>query len=295
MLPSLVSGAYPLPGPDPRCNKCPDGVCVPNRFTYGYYAPKWRRWPGSGLGPETIPTPTGKSLQQTDADPAEEEPTNKGADERPQTEPRTQREQTSPDSSTNPDIPAADVPGTIAPGTQSGQQDLPTPTIDEDLRNILEDDGPQTPPTDTPLLPDTDSSPMPDDAPIQGISPEDDPFKDDAQSLRHRSTHGKRASATEPPVSTVASRRKAPKVHWRTDPQSDAATAVEIHETTHTDRAIKPASAIELQTDADDAGNPLRPHGHSTVDHGVKRSVNWAGDSQLNTASSAVWRTNPLR
>ena len=58
--PELVIGAHPVPQGDARCNKCADGNCVPNRFTYGYYAPKWRRWPGAAVGPESIPTPPEK-------------------------------------------------------------------------------------------------------------------------------------------------------------------------------------------------------------------------------------------
>ena len=28
-----------------RCQYCVDGVCTPNRLTYGYYETNWRRWP----------------------------------------------------------------------------------------------------------------------------------------------------------------------------------------------------------------------------------------------------------
>lgn len=34
-----------------RCSFCVDGICIPNRATFGYYEPRWRRWP--------FPTPNG--------------------------------------------------------------------------------------------------------------------------------------------------------------------------------------------------------------------------------------------
>src|SRR5215211_2562307 len=105
-MPLFAGGPYPMPGPDPRCNKCPDGVCVPNRLTYGYYAPKWRRWPGAApaLGPEVVPTPPHKEPDAEEKPSSEEGQTTPDRDERSDATDRDRSRSTEPKA----DIPRSD-------------------------------------------------------------------------------------------------------------------------------------------------------------------------------------------
>jgi hypothetical protein len=173
-------------------------------------------------------------------------------------------------------------------------QTPPTPTIDEDLNKILEDDGPQSPPADMPLMPDTDTNTNPStpDPGVQGIPADDDPFKDDApQSFRQPHRENRQASAAKPIDATLAGRRKAAKVHWRGEAQNSAESPSDA---ALNDSAVKPAMAVERERIGDGSVNPLRSQAAAESHQHVVPSV-WSSESKTPTATSAVWRTNPLR
>lgn len=123
------------------CPYTPDGTCAPKRQTYGYFAPKWRRWPGvtnadyeSKRPPQEPFTPPpsadSKGLPPTELllPPTQfrrdEAPTPPGGDGEPQ--PLT------PDARPTPDIlspPGEDVMDELLPGVEQPTQPGRGPSI----------------------------------------------------------------------------------------------------------------------------------------------------------------------
>jgi hypothetical protein len=288
--PALVSAAYPVPQGEPRCNKCADGNCVPNRFTYGYYAPKWRRWPGAAVGPETIPTPPERRPAPADEESSSTPPR---APEKNAIEPDTSEEITRPDSSKSSTMPEPDGPSTRTPVPGTNKKELPAPNVDEGLLNeILEGDSstPSTtsPSTDLPPFPGDETSPAVPDTGSPNTNDTTDPFGDDANQSSHRSPGMlKRASADLPAsAGTLASRRKASKVRMRSAATSGA--NAERFE----DSAVQAAVASEP---AIGSGNPLRQQHASDAHRSVVPSADWSTNEGASAVTRAVWRTNPLR
>ena len=136
------------------CNKCLDGACIPNRLTYGFYQPKWRRWPGSTAPtPELVPTPP---TSPADVEALPRVP----ATRRPATGRQTRPEEatTSPDNDVSPmpsgGSPIPDMPGTTAPGSTSPGSVLPGTVFPGTESPGTGASGTETPSTSSPGLPD---------------------------------------------------------------------------------------------------------------------------------------------
>lgn len=176
---------------------CPyrtDGACAPKRQTYGYFAPKWRRWPGvtnadyqSKRPPQELPKPPAATeepglppgellLPPTDF-PRDDAPAPPGGAGEPQ--PLT------PETEPRPDIlspPGEDVMDELLPDVEQPNRPTQRPSAPSDNTEIpFPEANESTDPAPAPTEPEPArrESAEPKSAPPAPLQPTDDPFKDD--------------------------------------------------------------------------------------------------------------------
>ena len=173
--------------PNAGCPNGPDGHCIPQRITYGYYPTTWRRWPTDTRAatrpePEVLPTPAKepppKSESETPSKTPSETPIQIPSEAPIQipSEPSSQIPSETPREV--PSLPTEKEPATTEPGAE-----LPLP--------LPSDDGPPAPPRapkinakelappeDSPAPP-AQSEALPDAPKTLIPKPDDDPFQDE--------------------------------------------------------------------------------------------------------------------
>jgi|GEM_PF-4800240 len=122
-LPAARAGHPPTP---PPCEA--EGVCRPNRTTWGWSQTRWRPWPGdkAGLRPSATPSPTSEQAEEPfqpfeRPTPEAEDLRRKPAKKAEVTEPEAP-EPGAPEQEPKPKLPPADSEGRAAP--------LPLPVVD---------------------------------------------------------------------------------------------------------------------------------------------------------------------
>lgn len=296
-----------------RCPYTPDGACAPKRQTYGYFAPKWRRWPGvtsadyeSKLPPADFSAPQG--------------PTETG--------PRVTPDELLPptDLPTLDDIPTpprddSKGPPPLTPESEQPQDTILEPPSEDIMEELLPEDEPGKPstkpakepskePAEEPLIePSEEPSTKPEsksDQPLEEKPFEDDPFKDDplfndgddapappGGAKRSGSEAVPRSlSPIMPAMRQIPTRLPAARVNHPV-PASRL--------TRRSAPAERPAGSrpprADLSLNSGAPRNPLRgePTPDLVADDLIVPTAAWQAPEQVETAPEIGGRTNPLR
>lgn len=122
-----------------RCPYTPDGSCAPRRQTYGYFAPKWRRWPGVTSADYESKLPPPEPYSPPD-----------GIDTGPRITPNEMLPPS--DLPTLNDIPTpprgdGDGPPPLTPETERQPDTILAPPGEDIMDELLPEDEPPTPPS----------------------------------------------------------------------------------------------------------------------------------------------------
>jgi hypothetical protein len=282
-----------------RCPYTPDGACPPNRDGYGYYKPKWSRWPGvsdanyqSRLKPGQLSAPAGPK----DVPPRESPedlllPPSTELDDSPPAPPSGDFgvPPLTPDSERVPDILAP-------PGQEAMDQLLPNEQTPPEAVPQKEDDlAPD-------LFPEANEKAPNEGAPREEKPFEGDPFKDDifddAPPAPPSETKGRGSnlrsqqdSSAMPAMHTIPSRTPSAQSRSAATPKSRLVPASDAHG--------RSAKAEPRRTSGRTAAaapfNPLRSipaFETEFADEGVIPTAAW---EEAPAEPSATVRTNPLR
>ncbi len=139
------------------CPDVVDGVCIPNRRNFGWYAPKWRQWPGDVPTPvrdetSVIQREVPEEVPPFELPPPEQEADPPGMQRSPRGLPAEQPESPPASDATTDD--AGDAPPALPPGLQDKGLPQGTPVDPNLLLPVEPDPFPTTPPaTDGAALP----------------------------------------------------------------------------------------------------------------------------------------------